>query len=199
MDEDGRSPLPAQAEKTFKAFAAALKINPTGLTAMADALASYLDTQAGRGADEPSKRELAEQVGGPKKSDSVVKVAAAAVPEKPGGDGKQVVTVTLVIEKGWHIYANPPELEDLVPVQTSVSVTAKMKPAEVKVEYPKGKVVEDPTLGKYRIYEGKVVIKATVRRAADAAEPLEVTVKFQSCSAKQCLLPATKVLKVPAK
>jgi uncharacterized protein YyaL (SSP411 family) len=195
----GEARFRAQAEKTFKAFAAALKLNPTGLTAMGDALAYYLDAQAGGGADESSRKDPTEQLRGPKKSDSVVKVTATAAPEKPGSDGKQVVTVTLLIEKGWHIYAHPPELEDLIPVQTSVSITAKTKPEEVKVEYPKGKVVQDPILGKYRIYEGKVEIKATVRRAPNASEPLEVTVKFQSCTAKQCLLPATKVLKVPAK
>ena len=33
------------AEKTFKAFAATLKTNPSGLPAMADALALYLDEQ----------------------------------------------------------------------------------------------------------------------------------------------------------
>src|SRR5262249_8882495 len=121
---------------------------------------------------------------------------AKAVPEKPGGDGKQVVTVTLAIEKGWHIYANPPGLEDLVPVQTEVSIKAKTKPDEVKVEYPEGKVVQDPVLGKYRVYENKVSIKAMVRLAAGAGEALEVVLKFQACNEKQCLLPATKTLMV---
>ena len=36
---------------------------------------------------------------GAKKSDSVVKVAASA--DKPDADGKQSVTITLVIDKGW--------------------------------------------------------------------------------------------------
>jgi uncharacterized protein YyaL (SSP411 family) len=193
----GEARFRTQADKTFKAFAAALKINPTSLAAMADALALYLDAQGERAANESAQREPAEQASGPKKSDAVVKVTAAAMPEKPGSDGRQIVTVTLLIDKGWHVYANPPELEDLVSVQTKVAITAKTKPEEVKLEYPKGKVIQDPLLGKYRIYEGKVAIKATVRRAGGASEPLEVSVTFQACSDKQCLLPATKTLKVP--
>ena len=41
----------------------------------------------------------------PLKSDSVVKATAAAA--KPDADGKQTVTLTLAIDKGWHLYANP--------------------------------------------------------------------------------------------
>ena len=33
------------AEKTFKAFAGSMKENPSGLTAMAEALALYLDAE----------------------------------------------------------------------------------------------------------------------------------------------------------
>src|SRR5262249_41828104 len=112
------------AAKTLKAFSASLKTNPTGLTAMADALALYLDAQEGQGEQAPEVEALV-QAGGAKKSDSVVKAKASVMPEKPGPDGKQTVTVMLTIEKGWHIYANPPGLDDLVPVQTTVTVNAK--------------------------------------------------------------------------
>jgi DsbC/DsbD-like thiol-disulfide interchange protein len=105
----------------------------------------------------------------------------------------------VAVDKGWHIYANPPGQEDLVPVQTTVVIGAKTKPDDVKIDYPEGTVMPDSVLGKYRVYENKVAIKATVRRAAGAAEPLEVTVKFQACSDKQCLLPVSKTLRVPSK
>jgi hypothetical protein len=85
-----------------------------------------------------------------------------------------------------------------VPVQTQIEIKSKSKPAEVKVEYPKGKVIQDPVLGKYHIYEGKASIKASIRRAADTNEPLDVTVKFQACNEKQCLLPVTMTVKVPS-
>ena len=54
----------------------------------------------------------------PLTSDSVVK--ATAVADKPGPDGKQTVTLTLAIDKGWHLYANPVGTDDLAPVQTVV-------------------------------------------------------------------------------
>ena len=43
----------------------------------------------------------------------------------------------------------------------------------------------------------EVSLKATVKRAAGDTGPLELTLKFQACSDKTCLLPATKTLKVP--
>src|SRR5262245_15872359 len=129
---------------------------------------------------------------GPKTSEAVVKVSAKA--EKPDADGKQVVTVTLEVDKGWHTYANPVGLEDLESSQTVVDVSGKNKPELVKVDYPKGKLVKD-VVGDYSIYEGKVTIKATVQRTKGDSEPLEVKVSFQACSDKACLVPATVKLK----
>jgi uncharacterized protein len=129
-----------------------------------------------------------------KKSDSVVKVEAKA--DKPGEDGKQTITITLDIEKPWHIYANPVENDDLANVQTVVNITSKSKLENVKVAYPSGKLQED--LGsKYKTYEGKVTIKAEVKRVRGDNGPLEVTVKLQACNDKTCLFPVTIKKEVP--
>src|SRR5947209_822053 len=69
----------AQAERTFKAFAGALKANASGLTGMADALALLLDAREARGEAAANGREEAAQGG--KKSDAMVKVEAKA--DKP--------------------------------------------------------------------------------------------------------------------
>jgi DsbC/DsbD-like thiol-disulfide interchange protein len=127
--------------------------------------------------------------GGAKKSDALVKVSAKA--DKPDADGKQAIAVTIQIEPGWHIYANPPGLKDLEAVQTTVSFSSKTKPEELKVDYPSGNLVKDAILGNYNVYEDKVTIKATVRRAKGDTSPLEVTLKLQACNEKMCLLPAT--------
>jgi hypothetical protein len=132
-----------------------------------------------------------------KKSDSVVKAKATATPEKPGGDGKQVVTIVLEIDPSFHLYANPVGNEDLVTSQTTVTVTAKAKPQSVKVEYPPGEVKADKVVGDYKIFKDKVTIKATVVRAKGDTSPLEVAVKLQACDKSRCLLPATVKLKVP--
>jgi hypothetical protein len=129
-----------------------------------------------------------------KKSDSVVKAEAKA--DKPDADGKQVVTITLTIDKPWHLYANPVGNEDLLDNATVVTITGKNKP-EVKVEYPEGKVAKDTTLGDYRIYEGEVKIKATVKRAKGDTGDLDVSIKVQACDKTTCLFPATIKLTVP--
>jgi DsbC/DsbD-like thiol-disulfide interchange protein len=121
-----------------------------------------------------------------KKSGDVVKIEATA--GKIDDSGKQTVTLTITIDKPWHIYANPVGQEDLASTQTVVTVTGKNKPEEVKVDYPKGKVEMDKTVGDYNIYEDKVTITANVRRAKGDTEPLKVKVKFQACTKQTCLL-----------
>ena len=129
------------------------------------------------------------------KSADVVKIKATA--DKPGADGKQVVTVTIDIEKGWHIYANPVGNPDQESAATTVTITGKTNPKDVKVDYPKGKLVRDMLVGNYIVYDGEVVIKAVVERAKGDTGPLEVSVKLQSCNESTCLLPATIKLSVP--
>jgi uncharacterized protein len=129
-----------------------------------------------------------------KKSDSVVKVDIKA--DKPDADGKQTVTITLDIDKDWHIYANPVDNEDLSNAQTVVSVTCKSKLEDVKVAYPAGKLQSDKG-EKYKIYEGRVAIKAQVKRARDNKGVLEVAIKLQACNDKTCLVPATIKKEVP--
>jgi DsbC/DsbD-like thiol-disulfide interchange protein len=128
------------------------------------------------------------------KSDSVVKIETNT--SKPDADGKQVVTLTLTIDKGWHLYANPAP-KDFPGVPVEVKVTGKTKPASVRVDYPEGKEVKDATIGDYKVYEDKADIKVTVQRAKGDTEPLELNVKLQACTDKKCLLPATVKVSVP--
>lgn len=181
----------AQAEKSFKSFAGSLKLNPTSLPAMADALAVYLDVNDGRPA-KPVAKEKTPETGKSVKSDSKVKVTATTL--KPDADGRQAFSVQLDIEKGWHLYANPVP-EDFPGLPTTVSVGGKVDPKDIKVEYPQGDLIKGPE-GVYKIYQGKTTIKASVRRAKGDASPLELKVELQACSDTHCLLPATVVLKV---
>lgn len=130
-----------------------------------------------------------------KKSDAVVKVEAKA-DSKPDANGKQTISITLDIDKGWHVYANPVENEDLASVQTSVAIASKVKLDDIKIMYPAGK-----PYGKgdeaHKIYEGKVTIKAEVKRASGDAGPLEVSIKLQACNDKTCLFPVTVKKEVP--
>ena len=144
----------------------------------------------------PAVLAAAEQSGG-SKSDAVVKITAKVTPENPGADRKQEVTVTLTMEKGWHIYANPVGLEDLKTSQTVVKITGKRQLESTDVSYPDGTEIDDPVLGKYRVLDGKTTVTAKIKRAAGDSGPLEVTVKFQACNDRQCLIPASKTITVP--
>ncbi len=138
----------------------------------------------------------------PPTSASVVK--ATAVAGRPGPDGKQVVTLTLAVDKGWHIYANPVGWDGAAAGQTVVTVKAKGELADVKVDYPRGKEATTEDIdanGKnvrvhYFIYEDKATIPITVTRAKGDDSPLELTVAVQACNENSCLIP--KKLKVTA-
>lgn len=130
----------------------------------------------------------------PKRSDTVVKAQAKA--DKPDAAGKQTLTLTLTIDDGWHLYANPVP-KDFPGIPVSVTVDSKVKPANVKVEYPKGKLVKDATVGDHQVYEKTAVIKVNVERAKGDASPLDLSIKVQTCNDKSCLMPGTIKLKVP--
>lgn len=129
-----------------------------------------------------------------KKSDAVVKMDVQA--DRPDADGKQTITILLAIEKPWHIYANPVDNEDLANVQTDVKIASRGKLDDVKVSYPDGKLYQDKG-DKYKIYEGKVAIKAQVKRAKGDSSPVEVSVKLQACNDKTCLFPVTLKKELP--
>jgi DsbC/DsbD-like thiol-disulfide interchange protein len=138
---------------------------------------------------------FARAVSGDDTSDKKIKATAAAT--KLGADGKQTVTITLDIEKGWYIYANPikTNTEVLENNQTKVVIKSKDK-VKASVKYPAGKQKKD---GRYEfdIYEGKIVIEAEVQRTAGDTAPLQISIDVNTCRKNECLLPGTVMLTVP--
>jgi thiol:disulfide interchange protein len=133
-------------------------------------------------------------VGQGKKSGTVVKATATAT--KPGDDGKQTVTITLEVDDKYHVYANPVGIDELKDAETTVSVKGKKELKSVKVVYPVGEKKKDKDVGDYKVYKGKVTIKAEVQRSKGDTEPLEVSIKLQACTNTLCLLPDTIKVKV---
>jgi DsbC/DsbD-like thiol-disulfide interchange protein len=130
-------------------------------------------------------------------STSASKVKATATASRPDAAGKQTVTVTLDIDKGWHLYANPVGNEDLAENKTVVTITGKAKPQSVTVEYPKGELIKDPLLkATYRVYVGRVAIRAVVQRAAGDTGPLQADIRLNACNDKACLPPGQITLNV---
>ena len=153
-------------------------------------LAALIWTAVQAGGLFEGSQALAQKAGGTK-SDSKVQVAAAA--DKAGPDGQQLVTVTITIEKGWHIYANKLP-DDFAGIATAITIKAQSKPEEVKIDYPEGAKAKD---GDYRVYEGKVTIKAHITRAKNDNSPLGLSVNLQACSDTTCLPPATVEVVAP--
>lgn len=129
-----------------------------------------------------------------KKTENVVKVTAKA--DKAKADGSQIVTVTIAIDRDWHLYANPVGNDDLKSGQTDITITGADKPQTTKSDYPKGKKVKDALVGDYAIYEETVEAKFTIKRPAGSKGAVEVAVKCQACNDKSCLPPATIKVKV---
>ncbi|MBM3994663.1 MAG: hypothetical protein FJ303_10995 [Planctomycetes bacterium] len=130
---------------------------------------------------------------GGEKSDSKVKATISAT--KLTASGKQTVTVTLEIEKGWYIYANPVNDEDYEINRTRLSFKAKDKVTAL-VNYPTGKMKSG---AKYFIYEGKVVIESELKRTPGDTGPVEVSIAVNSCGGPkmECLLPGVIKITVP--
>jgi hypothetical protein len=184
----------AAADKVLKSFAPAVLANPSGLTAMARAVALWRESGSGKTAsgETASGAEA-------KKPEDVVEVRADAEPREPGPDGKQTLTVTLKIAKGWHVYANPAGVDELIP--TTVQLSSAMKLAKAEIKYPEGEEYKSPAIDKSaRVYQGKTEIKVAIERARVDGKvdrsPVEVSVRYQACDDKACQLPKTVKVKV---
>jgi hypothetical protein len=129
-------------------------------------------------------------------SSNYVKVTAKANPVD--SDGSRVIDVTLTIDKGWHLYANPSGPNDVLDDRVELRIESKGKPVTAKVDYPEGKLVKNPERD-VRIYEGTITIKATVKRADLPDGPLDVKVWLRAVnwSRAVCILPAEIELPVP--
>ena len=137
------------------------------------------------------------EAGGGKLEKSDSKVKASVTASKLGADGKQTVTITLDVAKGWHLYANPVNHnnEFLDGNQTTVKIASKEK-VNFKVMYPVGKTKIDKK-EKYDVYEGTVKIEATVMRARGDTGPLQINIEVSACDDKVCLQPGVVKLMVP--
>jgi uncharacterized protein len=126
---------------------------------------------------------------------------AAAGASEPGQTAKHVrasgttrsgpehdeIVVTLEIERGFHVNANPASFDFLIP--TSVSFGA-LRPLEVR--YPAAQALKSSfapdTLS---VYEGTVQISARLQRGAlDELHALKASVTAQACTDTVCLAPA---------
>jgi hypothetical protein len=118
----------------------------------------------------------------PKPLTAADKVKATVNATRPDGDGGQTITVTLEIEKGAWLYANPVRHnnEFLDANRTIVKILAKEK-VTASVKYPPGLTRRDGGES-YDIYEGTVTIHVQVLRARGDGSPLDIRIPVQGAT-----------------
>jgi len=173
-----------EAERSFKHFAGILRANPSSVPGLCVALHLFLDAKPEVKEFKSKPPETPSRI---VKTEDLVKLTATA--EKPE-DGKQVLTVKLVVEKPWHIYANPTGNPKVTAQMTKVTVRANGKEIDAEVTYPPGVKEADDTVGDYFVYENEITIKVVIPRQANAG-PIDVWTKVQACTKLRCLQQTT--------
>lgn len=102
-------------------------------------------------------------------------------------DTKKIIEVTVDIEDGWHVNANPASLDFLIPTVADIQTN---EPSEVKIAYPAAEKYETP-LGTIDVYAGKAKITATVmaKQPIDE-EKMRLLLQVQACKEATCYPPS---------
>jgi uncharacterized protein YyaL (SSP411 family) len=181
------------AGKSLDAFSASLARSPSSSPLMLVALDAYLDARPEKPGDVVAVARLEAGAKG---------IVAAKVPEEievvPGRAFE--VPVTLTIADGYHLYANPPGVDEIPPTTITLARTSGFGIDDVV--YPKGvaKALAPNGPEKVNLYEGTVTIKVqvdTIKTLAEGPNQITLRVKYQACNDRACLAPAT--LDVPVK
>ena len=167
------------AEETLQIFAESMVQSPSSFMRMHSALNKYLMSEADQ-----------ESFG------SSIVTATAKVKRKD--DEVDNVALQLKIAMGWHINANLPGQDNLIP--TTVTVAADAPVEIVDIAYPKGKTVRFEFSDKsLNVYENSLTIPIKLKRKSNWRRSTRITLKltYQPCNETECLLPQT--LNIPLK
>jgi uncharacterized protein YyaL (SSP411 family) len=98
------------------------------------------------------------------------------------------LTVTLIVDPGFHINANPASLDYLIPTQLSINgVTG------VQLAYPNATIITPPFAPEgLKVYEGSIALQGVAPKGTfSPGESISGTVQVQACDDQSCLPPAT--------
>ena len=135
--------------------------------------------------------------GKPRNSIEVVKVSVPIVNSKPGESSD--VLVQVVIEKGYHVNANPPTFPYLKATELEIAQSPGVTVA--KVAYPDAitrtfAFAEKPLA----VYEGTIEIKASLKidkNAKPGSQRLPAKLRVQACDEEVCYAPGTLDVAIP--
>jgi thiol:disulfide interchange protein DsbD len=129
----------------------------------------------------------------------LIQVKTGEVEVRPGG--RASARVSIVVAKGWHVNANPPALDYMIPTEVSVAASGGLSAG--RSVYPKAKkaklAFEDTELS---VYDGEAVIEVPIAAAATTlkgAHTLAGKIHFQACNDQVCLAPATVGFQIPVR
>jgi uncharacterized protein YyaL (SSP411 family) len=185
----GESSYRDHAAKALGAFSTLISERGFAMPMMLVALERYLDQEPGASATGSPIAATPD----PAKPAVVAATARASGPIAPGGELDVVVSLT--IQDGWHLYANPTGVPELKPTTLTIDRSSEPLATVVKVTYPAGeaKILESTGTEKVSLYEAKIQVSVRIR-LADDVKPGAVRVKlqlsYQACNDRLCLAPA---------
>ena len=107
------------------------------------------------------------------------------------------LTLTLVVDirKGYHINAHEPGPEFLIPLKVSIQNADGLA---VEVAYPSGEIYEAAAIADepMLVHTGQFEIPIRLERTGDMAGEVIVSVTYQACTDRACMLPKTVVVPV---
>ncbi len=137
--------------------------------------------RAGTAAAQPSPAASAQE-----ESKNKVKVHTHILHEQ-STDTKKIVEITVDIEDGWHLNANPASLDFLIPTTADIQTD---QPSEVNITYPKAENYTT-SLGEIGVYTGKAKITATVTAEQPIDESkMRLLMQVQACRESTCYPPS---------
>ena len=173
-----------RAAQILHAFGGGMRAQPSASVHLAAAAERYLRSEALR----VPLPAAAEGVLG----DSLVAMRVEMPQPLPVAGETFAVAVHLSIRPGWHLNANPPSGDLLIP--TSLTLNADLPLGFGGVRYPQGRdYVFEALAETLSVYEGEVALWADMllpEQAAGTSGDLRLLVQYQACDEARCLPPA---------
>ena len=160
------------------------------------ALKRFADSYPQRiGLGKPAALEVAEIKSPLAKPDDPVQISSEQdrIVLSPGD--RLTLTLQVRINKGYHINAHEPGPEFLIPLKVSLQNADGL---EVEVMYPTGETYEAAAIAQepMLVHTGKFEIPIRLERTGDMTGVTTVSVTYQACTDRACLLPQTVVVPV---
>ena len=175
----GQAHYRSRAAQILSAFGGAMWAQPTASVHLTAAVERHLQTSlsAVASADTPA--------------DSLVSMRVELPAQRPVAGETFAVAVHLDIRLGWHINANPPSGDFLIP--TSLTLNADWPLESARVRYPAGRSQAFPALAEtLSVYEDRVALWADLslpKSSAGTVGEMRFLVQYQACDETRCLPP----------